>query len=390
MSVAIPLANVAETGVRDLEHMTKGARLGDVDGATLLGERAMLGGFHIPARVSAGGGCRLYNTRTGLVALNLARPDDRHLLPALFEADAEFGDDEAVARYSATRDAADLVSRGRLLGLAIAGENEAGSAHPAVNLMTSATPALRSFGRAPRILDLSALWAGPLASHLLSLAGADVTKVESRTRPDAMRYGDAAFFALLNQGKASVVLDLTDMADRAALRAMIARSDIVIEAARPRALEQLGIEADDAVRTQPGLTWITITGHGADGDAAHWIGFGDDCGIAAGLGAALRNAGSPIGFVGDAIADPLTGICAARVAWEAWASGRGGRYGIAMSGVVAAAIARARQIGDFDRALVDWAAAAGTPFPKVRARSIARVSPLGADTRDRLAQCSPC
>ncbi|MEG3143629.1 CoA transferase [Sphingomonas sp. RT2P30] len=391
MSAAIPLTGIADGWLRDLARTAGSAALDGIDGRTLLGERAMLGGFRIPARVSAGGGCRLYAARNGEIALNLARADDRDLLPALFETDADCSTDAAVTAHIAERDAYGLVARGRLLGLAIAAEDETGPPPAACAPLTIGDTTARP-ARAPRVLDLSALWAGPLAAHLLSLLGAEVTKVETRRRPDAMREGDAAFFALLNQGKASVVLDFHDEQDRAALLALIARSDIVIEAARPRALEQLGIRADEIVHAQPGLTWMTITGHGASGDAAHWVGFGDDCGVAAGLDAALRDASGKAGFVGDAIADPLTGIYAAKAAWSAWVSGRAGRLGVAMSGVVAEAMATARAYDapSFNRDLVAWAASAGEPFASVRHRDVARVSPLGADTRASLAGGAPC
>jgi len=369
MSVAIPLADIAHAWLGNLTRMTGSAALAAIDGATLLGERAMLGGFRIPQRRSAGGGCRLYDARGGTVALNLARADDRDLLPALFETDGDVATENAVAARIAACDAGDLVARGRLLGLAIAGETEFPPAP--ITVMTRVPPAPPP-ARAPRVLDLSALWAGPLATHLLGLAGAHVTKVESRSRPDAMRRGDTGLFALLDQGKHNVVLDLHDAQGRESLLGLIAASDIVIEAARPRALEQFGIHAADRVRAQPGLSWITITGHGASGDVAHWVGFGDDCGVAAGLTAALRRASGRAGFVGDAIADPLTGIFAARAAWQAWAAGGGVRLGIAMSGTVATAIDRAATLdaAAFDRELVAWAAAAGMPFPQVSRRAI--------------------
>lgn len=392
MSAAIPLTGIADGWLCDLARTAGSATLDGIDGRTLLGERAMLGGFRIPARVSAGGGCRLYAARGGDIALNLARADDRDLLPALFETDADCSSEAAVTAHIAERDAHALVVRGRLLGLAIAAVDEPEVPGAACTPLTMAAATALPTPRAPRVLDLSALWAGPLAAHLLWLLDADVTKVETRKRPDMMREGDAAFFALLNQGKASVVLDFHDAQDRAALLALIACSDIVIEAARPRALEQLGIRADEIVRAQPGLTWITITGHGASGEAANWVGFGDDCGVAAGLSAALRDASGKAGFVGDAIADPLAGIYAAKTAWTAWASGRGGRLGVAMSGVVAEAmaVARAHDAPSFNRDLVAWAASAGEPFPPVPHRDVARVSPLGADTRASLAGCAPC
>lgn len=107
------------------------------------------------------------------------------------------------------------------------------------------------------------------------------------------------------------------------------------------------------------------------GDSANRIGFGDDCGVAGGLSAVLRQATGKGGFVGDAIADPLTGIAAAKLAWEQWASGNGARINLSMSGVVAAALADERERDD--RALVRhlkaWAAAQGQPFGTSRAQS---------------------
>lgn len=365
-------------------------RLAGIDGATLLGERAMLGGFRIPGRVSAGGGCRLHDARDGAVALNLARAADRELLPALFETELDIHDDEAVAACVARRETGALVERGRLMGLAIAAEREAAPPDPAYTTLVEGASAARAAH--PKVLDLSSLWAGPLAGHLLWLAGAEVIKVESRARPDAMRDGDDGLFALLNQGKASVVLDFYARAGREALLALIAQADIVIEAARPRALAQLDINAEALVRAKPGQVWVTITGHGATGAAADWIGFGDDCGVAAGLSAALRAASGRGGFVGDAIADPLTGIQAATVAWRGWRAGRGGRFGLSMRGVAAQALAEARS-GDLEGLATElraWSDAAGRPFPTVRHRS-ARVLPAwGADTVACLAGLAQC
>jgi hypothetical protein len=390
LSAAIPLAGVADAWLRSFARESYSAALADIDGETLLGERAVLGGFRIPSSVSAGGGCRLYHAEGGVIALNLARATDRELLPALFETDAfDVADDAAIASVIGASDVEPLVARGRAMGMAIAAENEGAPPGPACRVMVESLPAASPTRSAPRVLDLSALWAGPLAAHLLWLAGAEVIKVESRTRPDAMRDGDAEFFALLNQGKASVVLDFTTSEGRDALRSLIARSDVVIEAARPRALAQMGIDADAIVRTTPGLAWITITGHGAEGEAANWVGFGDDCGVAGGLSAALRAASGRSGFVGDAIADPLTGIRAAGAAWSSWASGKGARFGLSMRGVVAEALAEARSddAAGLDRTLVAWAAAAASPFPTVRCREIGAVSPLGADTHAEFAPC---
>jgi crotonobetainyl-CoA:carnitine CoA-transferase CaiB-like acyl-CoA transferase len=235
-------------------------------------------------------------------------------------------------------------------------------------------------------VDLSALWAGPLAAHLLWLAGAEVVKVESRSRPDAMRNSESDFYALLNQGKASVAINLADNSERQALLSLIAASDIVIESARPRALAQLGIDAAQIVRTTPGLVWISITAHGADGEAAGWVGFGDDCAVAGGLSAALRTAAGRTGFVGDAIADPLTGIFAALAAWQTWNARQGARLSLAMSPLVARCLADVRHQDPtaLQSCLVAWSRAAGRPFPTVTRRAMGALPSFGADTHSYL------
>jgi CoA-transferase family III len=387
----LPLADVADRLIARLAAAADSAPLAALDGATLLGERAMLRNMRIPRRTSAGRSCGLYGARGGTLALNLARTADRDMLPALFETEDTFpsGDDRALAAAIARGDAAALVTRGRSMGLAIAWEHES-PGYPAGHFTELITGHRRTGARrgAPRVVDLSALWAGPLAAHLLMLAGATVVKVESRTRPDAMRSGDPTFYALLNQGKSSVALNLADSSDRRALLALIADADIVIEAARPRALEQLGIDAAQIVRTTPGLAWLTITAHGVEGDAGGWVGFGDDCGVAGGLTAALRAASGQVGFVGDAIADPLTGIWTALTAWEAWISHRGGRFGMAMSQVVARCLAEARNMdrAGWESSLKEWSAAVGKPFPLVTRRPIGALHAFGQDTRSYLQQ----
>jgi hypothetical protein len=335
----------------------------------------------VPGCVSAGGGCRLIATSDSWIALNLARPDDRDLLPALLGSDGlDPRDNAAIERAFAERRWRDLIAFARELGLAIAALDETTSA-PAWEIVAQGVRSRLPSTRSPLVIDLSALWAGPLAGHLLGLAGASVVKVESTARPDAMRDGDPALFARLNQDKASVAIDLRGNAGRTVLLALLERADIVIEAARPRALAQLGIDAARIVTKRPGLVWLTITGHGVAGDAANWVGFGDDAGVAGGLGAALRLASGSPGFVGDAIADPLTGILAARIGWERWTSGHGARIVLSMAGIVAEALRseRERDRAELDRALCRWAASVGAPFPAVAFRAAGAVRPLGAD-----------
>ena len=381
---AIPLARWADRQLRLLAAETGAAAHALLQGQTLLAERGSANGYTINGRTSAGlGGSRLMATRDGgWFALTLLRTEDRELLPALFGRDGfDMFDAHAIAREVSRHDCAELVARGRLLGLPVASADECPGAAP-VDVLIEGPRRVRAPGHRPVVIDLSAIWAGPLIGHLLWLAGADVTKVESLTRPDLIRRDDPVTFALINQGKASVVIDFHDAAQKAVLIERLRGADVVIESSRVRALRQLGIDAGALVAETPGLIWLSVTGHGARGEAAEWAGIGNDCGVAAGLARALGEACGEVGYVGDAIADPLTGITGARAAWRALADGRGCRIGLAMSAITARALAEERA---FDAALLDaelrdWGAAVGGPFPRVPQRAmIAPARALGAD-----------
>ena len=127
------------------------------------------------------------------------------------------------------------------------------------------------------VVDLSSLWAGPLCGQLLAAAGARVIKVESTTRPDGARHGPKAFFELMHRGKEFLAFDFSTTAGRAALADVLGAADVVIEASRPRALEQLGIIA----ASSPARVWLSITGYGRDLPVR--VAFGDDAAVAGGL-----------------------------------------------------------------------------------------------------------
>ncbi|PNU04992.1 CoA transferase [Novosphingobium guangzhouense] len=394
---AIPLARWADRQLRAM-HATYG--LPRIDGSALMGERGDHGGYVINGTTSAGiGGSRLMRTKDGgWFALTLIREIDRELLPALFgDAAVNCDDWTAIAAAVLQHDCADLVRVGRVLGLPVAGIDEI-PASPAIQFMQRGP---NRYGpnkdgpirQKPLVIDLSAIWAGPLAGHLLWQAGMEVIKVESLTRPDLIRRDDPATFERINQGKASVLIDFADEGQKAALVSLIRGADIVIESSRPRALRQLGIDADALVETTPGLVWLSITGHGASGEPANWVGIGNDCGVAAGLTRAMADAGGGIGYVGDAIADPLTGIVAAREGLAAYQRGTAIRIGLSMSGITALALHEEQK---HDRAMIDselraWGLASGCRFPPVSRREIqGTLQPIGADTERYLGAFERC
>ncbi|MCB1675968.1 MAG: CoA transferase [Halioglobus sp.] len=317
-------------GALDALRLLAGAALlPGCDGATVLGERAALLNLERRGTISANGSCRLLRTRDGWLALNLAREDDWQLLPAWLATTARRqphtapGDWAAIEQRIANELRQPLVERGRLLGLPLAAAGTAPAASTWFRLHCAGPRApKRSMPRAqPLVIDLSALWAGPLCSHLLLAAGARVIKVECRSRLDGARRGSTGFFDLLNAGKESVLLDFATTSGRSQLATLLARADIVIEGSRPRALRQLGVDAEALVAARPGLVWVAISGYGRREPGADWTAFGDDAAVAAGVAAATSD---PPAFCGDALADPLTGLHAAVAALAFWRAGRGG------------------------------------------------------------------
>ena len=180
------------------------------------------------------------------------------------------------------------------------------------------------------MVNLASLWAGPLTGQLLHRLGAQVTKVESVGRPDGGRR-HPEFFDRLHAGADFVTLDWSTDAGCARLRELVESADVVIEGSRPRALEQLGIDARAVVRHGPQV-WVSITGHGREGAHAMRVGFGDDAAAAGGLVDWID--GTPR-FVGDAVADPLAGLTAAVAVVDALEAGGRVLLDVALSRVAA-------------------------------------------------------
>jgi hypothetical protein len=387
------LASAAEGALALIRALAGPAWNGPLDGAALLGERAALLGLRRRGRVSAGGTCRLLPAVDGWLALNLPRPDDRALLPAWLECETADLSWSAIAGRLRERAAAEWVTRARLLGLPAAPVEPPAAAPAAPLRVVRRGPKLERRTKVPpRVLDLSSLWAGPLCASLLQSAGARVTKLESLRRPDGARAGPPEFFDLMHAGKRSAALDLASPSGRAALRRLLERADIAIESSRPRALAQLGIDAEEWVGARPGRVWVSISGYGRTPPADGWVAFGDDAAAAAGLPAALAAPGVAPRFCADAIADPLAGLFAAAGALAAWRSGESRLLDVALCAAAAHALgdpspAGARMRGDPE----GWCVEAGGESARVlppRARVPGgRARPLGADTREVLAEC---
>jgi hypothetical protein len=311
-----------------------GARV-DADPFALLVERAELDGFVRRGTTSCGGRTRLLRAADGdAVAVALPRADDLALLPAWLgietAGDTAHGADErtwaAVGAAVARCPARAVVERGAELGLAVARCGEVTERTRVIESVHGSAPPLP---RAPLVVDLSSLWAGPLATRLLLRAGARVVKVESTTRPDGARRGNPQFFERMHAGKEFLALDF----EHDALHSLLRSADVVVEASRPRALAQLGIDAHELVATGPRV-WLSITGYGRAAAVSHRVAFGDDAAAAGGLVADPGGDEGPY-FVADAAADPLTGMVAAAAVLDALQADRRVVLDVALARVAA-------------------------------------------------------
>ncbi|WP_105967975.1 CoA transferase [Streptomyces geranii] len=314
-----PLASVAKeyTALTDVP----------VDLPTALFLRARLTGHPLPTSTSAGGSCHLLRAADGWTAVNLARPDDLAAVPALV-ALLSGAEGEPLQEAVKRTPAAEVAANAQLLGIAAA-EHASASGPPVRSGRLGERSATVRDPAGLRVVDLSALWAGPLCARLLGLAGARVVKVESTTRPDGARAGSPAFYRWLHDGHDSLVLDFAS----GALAEVVAGADIVIEASRARALRRLGIHAEEFLAARPGRVWVSITGYGRDDDR---IAFGDDAAVAGGL-TGLDAQGDPV-FAGDALADPVTGIHAAHATARSLADGGGELLSLSMSACAASLV----------------------------------------------------
>lgn len=124
-----------------------------------------------------------------------------------------------------------------------------------------------------RVLELGANLAGPYAAEILSHLGADVVKVERPEGDDARKWGapvDAAgsagsSFHAVNMNKRSVVVDLGDPGERAALERLVAQADVLVQNMRPGVLENFALDAAAVRARYPKIVYCAVGAFGTRG-----------------------------------------------------------------------------------------------------------------------------
>jgi len=168
-----------------------------------------------------------------------------------------------------------------------------------------------------RILDLTHVIAGPLATHQLCMMGAKVIKIERPEEGDGMRairtnpdeHGTPPQFRALNAGKQSVVLDLKDEQDKNNLLALAKSCDVFIENFRPGAAKRLGLSAADIRKVRPDVIYCSISGWGQEGELSPLPAYDHIIQAATGM-MAMQGVEGPFVKVGFPVIDTATGMSA--------------------------------------------------------------------------------
>ncbi|SDF60755.1 CoA-transferase family III [Blastococcus fimeti] len=156
-----------------------------------------------------------------------------------------------------------------------------------------------------RVLDLTRVIAGPVATRVLASHGADVLRVDGPRLPDLPE-------GLLDTGvgKRHVVLDLADAGDRATVEELLASADVVVQGYRPGALEAFGLDPGALAERHPHLVVVRISAWGLSGPWAGRRGFDSLVQAATGIATVCGTSEQP-GVLPAQALDHATGYLAA-------------------------------------------------------------------------------
>jgi crotonobetainyl-CoA:carnitine CoA-transferase CaiB-like acyl-CoA transferase len=190
--------------------------------------------------------------------------------------------------------------------------------------------------RGIRVVDLSTIVAGPMATQIMADQGAEVIKVEAPPVGDGTRHlgpcrnGYGAAFHIYNRGKRSVMLDLKTPGGMAVLRKLIASADVLLHNYRPKVTARLGIDYASLREAHPELVYVAISGFGEHGPLADRPAFDHIMQCYTGFAAAqaTQDSGGEPALLGNIVCDKLTALTASQAvtaALFARARGDGGQ-----------------------------------------------------------------
>lgn len=167
-----------------------------------------------------------------------------------------------------------------------------------------------------RVIDLTAFWAGPFATGILSALGADVVKIESIQRPDGMRFAGAVpsdalwetspIFHGANMSKRGITLNLEAEEGKDLLRRLLADADVVIENFSARVMENFGFTWEVLKEINPRLISVRMPAWGLDGPWRDRTGFAPNVEQATGLAWITGYEDMPL--IPRGVCDPVGGM----------------------------------------------------------------------------------
>ncbi len=165
------------------------------------------------------------------------------------------------------------------------------------------------------VVELGSSVAAPYAAQILSELGARVIKIEKPQGDDARRWGPpfwegaSAFFQALNRNKDSVVCDLRDEGQRAALIDLIvSKADVVVQNLRPGHVEELGLDGQTLLALKPSLIYCNLGAFGQQGPLKSKPGYDPLMQAFGGIMSTTGEVGRPSVRVGASIVDMGTGM----------------------------------------------------------------------------------
>jgi crotonobetainyl-CoA:carnitine CoA-transferase CaiB-like acyl-CoA transferase len=282
---------------------------------------------------------RFWRTADGWIRTHGNYPWHRDaLLHALgCPSDAE-GDPEPVAAALAelgAREAEELVTGAGGVAAAVRAEDGWRTEPPGQAVIATALVEGTSIGGAPprwraagalpasgvRVLDLTRVIAGPVATRYLGALGADVLRIDAPDRPELTLH---AYDGL--PGKRSALLDFGTAQGNARLHELLAGADVLVHGYRPHALERFGLEPQALAERHPGLVVAGLSAWGSRGPWGGRRGFDSIVQAASGIAMAESPDGDRPGALPCQLLDHGTGYLCAAAALQALArqSARGG------------------------------------------------------------------
>src|SRR5258708_23254503 len=165
-----------------------------------------------------------------------------------------------------------------------------------------------------RVLDLTSVVMGPLATQILGDLGADVICVESRdgdinrTMSSGPVRGLSGVSLNLLRNKRNITIDLSHPAGRDALLRVAAGCDVFVTNLRPASLRRAGLEYPDVVAVRPDVIYCQATGFASDSEEADKPAFDDIIQAASGVPDLMHLAGLPPALVPMLLADKVCGL----------------------------------------------------------------------------------